>query len=685
MATEIKIYMSFILRRPNSFKTSISPDASMLRRLVRDRNCHQVLRGILESLLHYLTQDLPKRSNRNRSAEKPDSGTVAVQNHSDCSEYRTGTSMKQTKPQTCCTLLQIPEEQSRTDETSSKMSIKIQICLSDPQKHRLQNKCGRDKIVGDLIPRRLSTFQLLQSKFTRSTSKPSISHQREVGALSHNRAADYMNCGQDSERNMTKRDRAKRERLQKVSSVKEIVAKFVTAEQKERGMNLLDKQPVKPRLIGRGLLLSFLMERFENMATLCKGSDVKRSHERPSEEVKATCNIKDKVGYQVRQQAAEQTQHKLMKRESTGQRLKPNPFGRKSRPETVVDLSNSKPKEKNKLKAQQSRVEQLGEPFEPADSYCLLKHAANANKREDSETGTLAGERWLKYGRLEQLCSSFVTEWSFPQPFRLSLQVQAPLICHVATIMPCCLVWSMSADYSPKQYLRGNSTGTSEKTPNEKKDTHKTAQYSHSRSAAGSQNDRKYTTEGVFKERAHDRSDVFSGRVEIPDPPRPVAVQRRMPSYVIPQVYRFDYQHNADHPNSSSQCPQPSTPSATISPSQSDTAVSDLKHLLVTKEKFQDFTPCPCDDISIHTIIKGKPAETTAQEKNSVKEEVAQVDTKDLCTLQSLEDIAVTLPKIQSGREKRLKPKYTTINYGDPSVKQTYKPKVIRFTDTFTF
>ena len=41
---------------------------------------------------------------------------------------------------------------------------------------------------------------------------------------------------------------------------------------------------------------------------------------------------------------------------------------------------------------------------------------------------------------------------------------------------------------------------------------------------------------------------------------------------------------------------------------------------------------------------------------------------------------------LKNDREKQnARPKYRTMNYGDPSVKQAYKPKIIRFTDTFTF
>ncbi|KAF3686567.1 [Protein ADP-ribosylarginine] hydrolase-like protein 1 [Channa argus] len=255
--------------KPDSWKTSISPDANMLRKLVRDRKCHPVLRGIFESLLHYIMQDLPKWSTRNQSLEKSEFGIVAEidTRNKDCPKGRTETSMKHLQPS--CTVLQLPEEHKMTElktaETSSKMPEKHQ---SGPKKDRLLSKYRGNKKAGGLIPQRLTTFQLLQSKFTRSTPKTFITYQREVGTLSSIKVAGNVNYSQGNEHDVQKRDRAKRDpRLKNTGSVKDMVAKFAVAERKERGLNVI-KEPIKPRLIGRGIFLSSLMKRFETMATV---------------------------------------------------------------------------------------------------------------------------------------------------------------------------------------------------------------------------------------------------------------------------------------------------------------------------------------------------------------------------------------------------------------------------------
>lgn len=742
MATGIKFCMSSILRRPDSQKTSISPDASMLRKLVRHRNCRPALRGVLESLLHYLTQDLSMLSTRNGSMEKPGSVTVAERNTRNkyCANERSETSMKQKQLQTSCTLFQHPEEckmsQEKIVEAHSKIPEKGQ---SDPQKDRLPSKCGGDKKAGDLIPRCLTRFQLLQSKFTRSTPKPPVSHQREVGTLSFCRGmAGTVNHSQDSERDMPKRGRAKREQgLKKVGNVKDMVAKFAMAEQKEQGLNMLKKQPTKPRLIVRGLLLSSLMGKFETMATVCKGSDLKCSHEKSSGGVKVTINIKKKVDCHERgkQQVVDQTGHKQnqhmpMKSKSIGQRLKGNQGnqiinGREQRQEQIVDIltkGNSNHKDTNNLKAGQ-KGQMDDQPLDQkGDTDCSLKQIKGENVKgrqlgKCDEIQTTVGENYcitnrLKYGRLELLCLTSVTELSFPEPYRLFSQVEAPLSWHMATIMTCSPVWHTCADSSPKQCLQEIKPETSENILNVMKDSpHGAPQHSHTLSAADepsttvNEGTVKLKIEEIFGDRGHDP--IGNSANEDPNPLEAVTIQRRLPKYAIPRVYRFDYQQGADHSDSTCQStlhPETITPSVAIAPSQSDSSMSVLSPALFTMENVQDFDPYPPNNITLHTIIKGKTADAKAQEKDKEareEKEVAQVDIKNTNMQQSirlfedttskaeLEDrktSGVTLPEIQPEREKpKQRPKYTTINYGDPSVKQTYKPKTIRFTDTFTF
>ncbi|KAI3377547.1 hypothetical protein L3Q82_008705, partial [Scortum barcoo] len=255
--------------KPDSRKTSISPDACMLRKLVRDRNCRPVLRGILETLLHYLTQDLPNKSTRNRNPEKTWSD-IAVERKTDWPDKRLQASVKQTQLQTSCTTVQFPEEHKKTNGKTPETSFKIPgKCRPDPPKDSLPGRFEADQRAGELISRRLTTFHLLQSKFTRSTPKPPITHQRHVGTLSCSRGvAGNVNCCKDSDHDMHKKEQTKREiGLKRGGSVKDIVAKFAIAEQKEKGENMLKKQPIKTKLIGRGILLSSLMEKFETMAT----------------------------------------------------------------------------------------------------------------------------------------------------------------------------------------------------------------------------------------------------------------------------------------------------------------------------------------------------------------------------------------------------------------------------------
>ncbi|XP_071345039.1 inactive ADP-ribosyltransferase arh2 isoform X1 [Trachinotus anak] len=725
--------------KPDSWNTSISPDPSILRKLVRDRNCHPVLRGILESLLHYLTQHLPKWSTGSRNLEKSGCGIVAEENtrNIDYPDQRTKTSMKQTELQTSCSMVQLSGEhqmmQGKTAGTSSKI---LEKCWMDPQIDRLPRKYREDQRAEDFIPRRLTTFQLLQSKFLRSTPKPPITHQREVGTLSSGRGlACKMNHSQDSERDMHKKDQAKRDQgLKRGGNVKDMVAKFAMAEQKERGLNMEKRQPIKPKLIGRGILLSSLMERFETMATVCKGNDLKCSHKRSSGAVKVTSSIKETVachekGQQqvVDQMVPKQNQHKLMKRKSVGQQLKRNLIrnGQKQKPEQTTEILtkvNSNPEEKNNLKAQQ--MGQMGHHLsdQKADNHCSLKHI-NGQANDNNAKGWRSGEygeiqttvdetqritNSLKYGRLELLCLSSVTEWSPPELYRLFVQVDVPLNWHVATIMTCSTVWSTCVDSSPKQYLQETKPKTSEKITDVMKDSpHGAPQYSHSKSSTGkpsttvTKDNEKTQMEGLSIDTGHDPTE--NRAVE----DSAVTIQRRLPKYVIPRVYRLDYQQGPDQINSSqpAQDRDTVTPLVTIPPSQSDTSLTALNTALMTMETFQDNDTCLPNDIPLHILTKKKPTEAKPQGNNKEireeKEDITRTDIKDTNMPQSLrlsedtvnkaafEDsqiFAVTLPEIKpEGDKPNQRPKYTTINYGDPSVKQTYQPKIIRFTDTFTF
>lgn len=716
-ATEIKFCISSILCRPDSWETSIGPDASMLRKMVRDRNCRPVLRGILESLLQYLTQDLPKLS----SMEKPGSGIVTdINTRNDCSDERTDTSMQQMQLQTNCTLVQLPEEskisQGKTAENGQ----------SDPKKGRLPNKYGGDKKAVHLIPRCLTTFQLLLSKFTRSTPKPSISHQREVGTLtsSSRGVAGHVKHRQDSEPDMPKMH--KRELgLKKVCKVKDMVAKFAMAEKKEQEMKTLKKQSTKPHLIGRRVLLASLMEKFESIATVCKESDMNCLHEKSSGGLKMRNNIKEKVDCHKRgkQQVVDKKEHKENQRMSLKRELKGNQIRieQEQRPEQTVDILsrvNSNQKDTNNLKAERG-IQKEDWPSDQKFDGLLQRMKIDSDKGwqigKYSEIQTRADQthcitNGLKHGRLELLCLTSVKEWSFPHPYRLFLQAVAPLSWHMATITTSSPVLYTCVDSSPKQYLQEIKPVTSENTLNAKKDrTQGPPQFSHTKSASNepstiiSESTLKPKSDEMSEDTAHGCMD--NSTIEDPNHPKSIT-ERELPNYVIPRVYRFDYKQSSDHTGSSAQStlhPDTTTAFDSIPPSQLS-SMSVLNPVLLSMENISDFDPCRPFGITRDTITNGKPAEAKAQEKDEKameEKEVIKVDIKDSDMLQPhrlSEDTAsktgsedgrtsaVTFPEIQTEREKpKQRPKYTTINYGDPSVKQTYKPKIIRFTDTFTF
>lgn len=698
--------MSSILCRQNSQKTANIPDASMLKKLIRDPKCRPVLRGILESLLQYLTQDLPKWITRNRNSEKPDVDNISQRNarNKHRSEPRNESSVKMAQIQRNCEIVHLPEPEKitrgKTAETSSNLSEKRWV--------ETQRNKG-NHTAGDLIPRCLTTFQLLQSKFIRSTPKPPITHQREVGTLPCSRGL-LGNMNRDSEDGTQKRERAKRQR-KKEGGVKDMVAKFAMAEQKEQ--KVLNKQPVKPRLIGRGILLSSIMEKFETMATVCQGSDLKISHERSSQGVKVAVNVKDKVASLEREQEGVQSVHKP----NTENQILLGPEPKEDEIRNVQDdrkdRAHSHSGDRKDLTA-----EQMGEKSLDDEVCCSLKHVkAQAYdfsvQREECDDEEHCSNNRLKYAHVELLCSASVTEWSFPEPYRLLPQVEFPLKWHVVTIRTCSPVWSMCVDSSFEQLEQEISPNSSECPKQDKTARITTAspggdvQQSLSESAAGE------SSIAITKGNAKPSMKEFSTHAHIDtnhnieaNPRRPMAVQSRLPRYVIPRVYSFGYQQGPDQNNPSSQLalpPQIINPIDPLPPTQSDTSLAALSTALKTLENFQDTNPSLRNGISLPTHRRGTAAEGESQERDGEVEEETKaakpVDSKGTSTMQSvrlLEDAAsketfedsqfsaVTLPQ-HKREDAKQRPKYTTINYGDPSVKQTYKPKVIRFTDTFTF
>ncbi|XP_031701973.1 inactive ADP-ribosyltransferase arh2 [Anarrhichthys ocellatus] len=688
--------------KPDFRKTSICPDASMLRKLIRDRNCRPVLRGILESLLHYLTKDLPKWTTRNRNPEKHAGSDVVVERN------------------TCCTIVQHEKTQGKTAGSNIPENY-----WTDPPKERF----GGEQKAGGLIQRRLTTFQLLQSKFIRSTPKPPITHQREVGTLSSSRGlAGKVN--QDSEHDIHKKERTRRDRgLKTGGRVKDIVAKFAVAEQKEDGENVLKKQPIKPMAVGRGSLLSSLMERFESMATVCTRRDLKCSHEKPSAGVKVTSSISERVPCHESKllQALGQTVHKRnqrkqMKSKSVGRQLKGHQTRngqeqKQQQAEGALTKVNSNPEEKKSLKDDQVRQTGSEHSDESSEDHCSLNRVKDQACDNDvmgwksEEYGDIQtrGEETsitneLKYAHLELLCLTCVTEQSLPEPYRLLPQVEAQVTCHVAAVVTCCPVWSTCVDSSPKLYsVESSESSHLEKIPKLRTEVpHRASQYMSTGEPSTAATEGRCPLEtkieglSTYKDHGH----VENGAEE--DPTKAVTVQRRLPKYVIPCVCRFEQDVDDSSPQSASHT-ETKTPLDATPPPHSDTSMTAFKAGLATR----GINQCPPNNMKAQTVITTtkKPTEGQPREQDRKVEEggeqVNTMDIKDTSVPQSFrlsedtareaafegrEASAVTSPKIQPERDNpKQRPKYKTINYGDPSVKQTYKPKVIRFTDTFTF
>ncbi|XP_055786425.1 uncharacterized protein LOC129860129 isoform X2 [Salvelinus fontinalis] len=210
-------------RAVNAGPSGLIVDTSSLKKLVWDRTTRPEVRGVLESLLHYLTQDLPSRS----PTAKP------------------------------------PE----------RLGPEVSVGLEVPQFSR----CGGRPAGGD-VSRRLTSFQLLQAKFLRNTPNPPLTHRREVGALAlSSREGRGGGCGiRETHSGQVEGCIPKTGRgVRKGNTVKDVLARFSAATQKERGGATQGGGASKrPRPIGKGQLLSAIMDKFETMATVQRGSDV---------------------------------------------------------------------------------------------------------------------------------------------------------------------------------------------------------------------------------------------------------------------------------------------------------------------------------------------------------------------------------------------------------------------------
>ncbi|XP_068185822.1 inactive ADP-ribosyltransferase arh2 isoform X1 [Antennarius striatus] len=700
------------LDKPESRKTSNSPDGGRMRKLIRDCNCRPVIRGILESLLHYLTHEMPELTSKKQ--QKPKSVIVAER---DVDRHGQKSSMEQNQHQTTYITARLPDvfkaSQDKIVEISSKGSDK---CWSNPQKDRLKTEYEH-QIAGDLMPRRLTTFQLLHSKFMRSTPKPSITHQREVGMLSSCRrgAGDVNHC-QDSEHKMHKSEKIRKEHeLKRGKSVKDIVAKFALAEQKEEGKKTL--KSIKPRLIRKGVLLSSLMDRFETIANQNKRSDSKYSHERPPNGFEVVSTIKQRLGFHDRQDrrgmdetARKHNQHKQTNK-SFRQHLKNDQAitGEEQQLVEALDICskvNSNLEKRYYLKSEQ--IMQMGDEQseQEAEGQCTLKNinpqgnnkdAKGRRSEEYGDTQAMVEETSvtnnLKYGQLQKLNLTSVSESFLPEPNRCLPQVEAKLTWYVATVICCSPVWSTCIESSPKQYSTEPSKHPHARLKANVSHTTFRCGKSNTDESATTNTDRMCLLMPKTEEHFTDtcNTSVVDRSPEDLDSAKDVTTQRDLPKYVIPRINRFDYQQDIEDLIESYSHPEINPPLAEIPLTHSDTSYSGTVARHLNDKKVQ----------VLHAAAKEKTEANPQESVRETKEEITPVDTKHThippsvrlskgtvnnTVFEETEISTEISPKIHLQRENpRLRPKYTTINYGDPSLKQTYKPKIIRFTDTFTF
>lgn len=515
-----------------------------------------------------------------------------------------------------------------------------------PEINKLQNSDG-GTTSRNLVPRHLTTFRLLHSKFMRSSSKAPITHQREVGTLSTNGGApgDLKNFNGKEPEPKCKTRRAQGQK--KGGSVKDIVAKFAMAERKEKAENVLKSQLLKAQLTGRGMVLSTLMQRFETVATVCKGSAVAQ--------VRLPSDVNQMVACREGRQRGEdqnvhnQNQPRKMKGHNSNS-------GRKQAPELKIPKIKLN-QEVNHLKFPDQR------PEDQSSSKTIKHQSSKKTDKKSAQHGEILSRpeeynttAHLKYAHLEVFSLKSVIEECLPEPYKLLPQVEAQMKCHVGTITTFSPVWSTCVNHSPKLHL-AEASETTMKPPTG----------------------------------ASESSSCSKGRAEdYLNPSKTGAGQKMGPTYLIPRVFRFTFPQDVkDHPLSF-QLPAANSEMICLDAEQtahlntSDTG--PLARPLSNTEKR-----------IVHATIKETQMEDNLHGKEEEAKESTPVVTEDADMQQSEETMGKAaseddmIPAVSSSEAhhktdyQKLRPKYKTINYGDPSVKLTYKPKIIRFTDTFTF
>ncbi|XP_062303730.1 inactive ADP-ribosyltransferase arh2 [Osmerus eperlanus] len=680
-------------------------DVTALRRLVLDRTSRPEVRGVLESLLQYLIQDLPNR----------------------------------VTPRTCESPRLAHSLPTRAPGTTKRPGLRTEAS---------QSRHGASPVGGDM-PRRLTSFQLLQAKFQRATPKPPLTHRREVGAL-FLRVGGVGPCGsqrQDGEAPRGKgedcRGRAGRG-LRRGGSVQDIVAKFAAAEQRQCG-GPTQELPIKPSKIRKGPLLSSLMEKFETMATVHRRSDSIGLTQSPPGKIKVSGHMKEIMGSQ--EVVPEGTGHtakdqspmiKLIDRVPEEQKeICPSKGKIDDSSQLTTDNSDSTIMNTNHRVNIESADEQI--TVQGSETMLKVQSVQNSEGRvqslhEDSEVQASEkndlGQR-VQYGKTELLCSAAVEEWSPPEPQTVLAQTEMSSIGYVVTFLPCAPVWALACVNQPAQQYTGQPKPMTLGRPTV---SPKGGRLSCSREAPdivplGSLVDVSSRPAAVATSSRGHRGAQAKVPSEPdwpcsqPDPPQTWSTQKGMPRYCIPRVHgagprELDTSHD-------SPCLQPLTtesvtPEAPASSTPFELPRSGPSASLFTSEPARKYhqesqpllTHCPDakqEEVSPRLMYR-QGTETKHEERQGKDKSVTHENSDDIVPqhgLKGTEDsseaswegryprnnlMAIQTTEADSQihlkkeREKQnVRPKYRTMNYGDPSVKQTYKPKIIRFTDTFTF
>ncbi|CAL8350725.1 unnamed protein product [Merluccius merluccius] len=216
--------------KPRSKNRSVSLNANALRKLIRERTCRPDVRDVLESLLLYLTQELPTLARRNVDMNP---GLTLTEGD-----------VKMAKSLVNHTPTETPVDSEKhspgESDTTWDVSPKRQDSMDPEDKRASGLRAGEPK------QRRLTAFQLLQAKFMRTTPKPVATHQRQVGALHCAPRGRGANESQDRKSTAcgSETHHPKRRQWQKTgSNVKDIVARFASAEEKEKRVNTQGKTP----------------------------------------------------------------------------------------------------------------------------------------------------------------------------------------------------------------------------------------------------------------------------------------------------------------------------------------------------------------------------------------------------------------------------------------------------------